>query len=157
MLLYFEDKARFFEFLGQRRWPKETYYRGTRDPLWPTNGVWSPSGPMRKMGQLKASVSSSAILQLQLKAEEDTCMSYEEEDTCMLYERARGGGACAPLPPEKDVKGGGGTTSMSCEEEDTCMSYEEEDTCMSYVEEERIMADTRKRAGSGRKQLWFRV
>ena len=69
MLLYFEDKARFFEFLGQRRWPKETYYRGTRDPLWPTNGVRSPSAPMREIGQLKSSVSSPAILQLQLKGE----------------------------------------------------------------------------------------
>jgi hypothetical protein len=54
MLLYFEDEASFSEFLGQR---------------WPTNVVRSPSAPMRQMGQLKANVSSPAILQLQLKGE----------------------------------------------------------------------------------------
>lgn len=53
MFLYFEDEASFSEFLDQR---------------WPT-GFRSPSAPMRKMGQLKASVSSPAILQLQLKGE----------------------------------------------------------------------------------------
>ena len=55
MLLYFEDEASFSEFLGQR---------------WPTNGaVRSPLAPMRKVGQLKASVSSPATLQPQLKGE----------------------------------------------------------------------------------------